>query len=163
MTTTKLFTYACIAAFAVIVLPAGQLPAQSLVEPAAIGVSLQNAIITSESGATRQLNTYLGLVGRLGLAPNQVVTVTLQFPEDLKNETVFVGLLDGGEINPRQLDPDPITIKAGGTASFIFQGGNAVGLYRLEVRVKEEEYRLEFRVIDPVNLQNNPPRLQILY
>lgn len=163
MTTEKLFSYACIAAFAMIVLPAGQLPGQSLVQPAAIGVSLQGAIITSDSGATRQLNTYLGLVGRLGLAPNQLVRVTLQFSQEHKNKRVLVGLLDGGEITPYPNATDSIRVMGDGTASFTFQGGNAVGLYRLEVQFEAEEYRLEFRVIDPVNLQNNPPRLQILH
>lgn len=37
-----------------IVLPAEQLPGQSLIEPAPIGVSLQGAIVTSTSGETRQ-------------------------------------------------------------------------------------------------------------
>lgn len=139
------------------------LSAQEFVQPEAIASSLQSAIITSGSGATRPLRTHLGFVGRVGLAPNQVVTVTLQFPAELKNKPVIVGLLDGGEINPHLSGPVPIVVAADGTGSFVYKGGHALGLYRVLVRLETEEYRLEFRVLDPVNLQNNPPRHQIVY
>lgn len=152
-----------IALLATIWLQTAQLSAQDLVQPAAVGSSLESAVITSGSGATRPLHTQLGFVGRVGLAPNQLVTVTLQFSEAWSGKPVAVGLLDGGEINPHLSAPVPISVMEDGTASFVFKGPNAVGLYRLQVRFETEEYRLEFRVLDPVNLQNNPPRLRIVH
>jgi hypothetical protein len=161
MKTTKLLSFAGLVAFAMICLPAKKLPAQSPLPPEVIGNSLQSAVITSGSGATRPLNPYLGLIGRAGLRPNQLVTVTLQFSEESAGKPVVVSLLDGGEINPHSV-PSPIEVTQEGTASFVFKGGNTVGRYRLQVRFKTEEYLLEFRVIDPVNLQNNPPRFRIV-
>jgi hypothetical protein len=163
MNAKKIMHSAYAGALALICLHNTHLSAQELIQPAATGNSLRGAVITSGSGATRSLRPYLGFAGRVALAPNQLVTVTLEFSEAWAGKPVVVGSLDGGEINPHLSVPVPITVLEDGTASFAYKGSNAIGLYRVLVRLQTEEYRLEFRVLDPVNLQNNPPRHQIVY
>ena len=85
MTSRKLLPSAC----ALIIVLIG-LSAQEFVQPASIGNSLQSAVIISGSGATRPLRTQPGYVGRVGLAPNQLVTVALQFPEEFKDKRVIL-------------------------------------------------------------------------
>lgn len=119
------------------------------------------AVITSASGAARHLLSHQHILDRVGLGPNQVVTVTLQFPSDTQGKPVMVGALDGGGLTAN-VGMENLFVDEDGTVVFSFQAGAAPGLYRLIVQLGANDYRLEFYVLDLDHPQNNPPRVQIV-
>jgi hypothetical protein len=101
------------------------------------------------------------MLGRAGLGPEQVVTVTLQFPEELKGKPVSVSSLDGGSVSSVDGESE-LKISEFGTAPFQFHAGRAPGLYRLIIMFGAAFYHLEFYVLDLQNTQRNPPRVQVV-
>lgn len=156
MINKRLFYLACLAAIALLYIPCEKLSAQTI----SPGNSLA-AVITSASGAERHLLTQDYIVDRVGLGPNQVVAVTLQFPTALGGKPVAVTPFDGGEATANY-GMENLAVGRDGTVSFSFQAGWSPGLYRLGVQLDAYDYRLEFWVLDPGNPQRNPPRLQIV-
>lgn len=156
MKTRQLFSLTCIGALCITYLGAGRIAAQSSTP----GSTLQ-ATITSASGAERHLPSHNYVVDRVGLGPNQMVTVTLQFPTDLSGKPVRVASLDGGEATADHRMED-LFVGEDGTLAFYFQAGSGPGLYRIMVHQEGDDYRLEFWVLDPDHPQNNPPRVRIV-
>jgi hypothetical protein len=76
---------ACLGAISMIHLGAGKIAAQSSTPVSAA------ATITSASGAERHLPSYDDMLGRAGLAPEQLVTVTIQFPKNTAGKPVSAG------------------------------------------------------------------------
>lgn len=118
-------------------------------------------LVTSASGAERQLPGSDYMLGRAGLTPEQIVTVTLQFPEELKGKPVSVSSLDGGSVSSVDGASD-LKISVDGTAPFQFHAGHQPGLYRLIIMLGPAFYHLEFYVLDLQNTQRNPPRVQVV-
>jgi hypothetical protein len=137
-------------------LSAGQLAAQSSTP----GSGLQ-ATITSDSGAERYLLSYDYMLGRAGLAPEQLVTVTLQFPTKQAGKPVSAASLDGGKVSLTR-DASELLIAENGEARFQFQGGASPGLYRLMIQLEADTYELEFYVLNLAHPELNPARLQIV-
>lgn len=156
MKTRQLLSLTCIGAFSITYLGAGKIAAQSSIP----GSALQ-ATITSASGAERQLLSHDYVVDRVGLGPNQVVTVTLQFPSDLRGEPVALAPIDGGEVTADE-GIENLIVGEDGSVSFSFQAGRGPGLYRLLVETGTIAYRLEFWVLDLTHAEKNPPHAQII-
>lgn len=119
-------------------------------------------LVTSASGAERQLVGSDYNLGRAGLSPEQSVTVTLQFPQqDLKGQPVSVSSLDGGSVSSVDGASD-LRISEYGTAPFQFHAGRQPGLYRLVIMFGAASYYLEFFVLHPQNAARNPPNVQVV-
>lgn len=118
-------------------------------------------LVTSASGAERQLPGSDYMLGRAGLSPEQSVTVTLQLPVDMRGQPVFVSSLDGGSISSLDGASD-LRVTEDGTALFQFHAGYQPGLYRLVIMLGAAFYHLEFYVLDPQNTERNPPRVQVV-
>lgn len=143
------------AAFAMTwLLPKTLFAQSSLVTP--VGV-----LVTSASGAERQLPGSDYMLGRAGLSPEQVVTVTLQFPQDRKGQPVSVSSLDGGSLSSVDGASD-LKVSEDGIAPFQFHAGHQPGLYRLVIVFGAAFYHLEFYVRDLQNTERNPPRVQVV-
>lgn len=147
---------ACLGAICMIHLGAGRVAAQSSTPVSAA------ATITSASGAERHLPSFDEMLGRAGLAPEQVVTVTLQFPTNTAGKLVRAASLDGGHVslvgNAAQL-----LIAQDGKAQFQFQAGASPGLYRLFIELEADTYQLEFYVLNLNHPERNPARVTIVY
>jgi hypothetical protein len=137
-------------------LGAGKIAAQSSTPVSA------TATITSASGAKRELPSYDEMLGRAGLAPEQLVTVKLQFPTNTVGKSVNVASLDGGIVSLLD-NATQLLIAANGTARFQFQADASPGLYRVMIQVEADTYRLEFYVLDLNHPERNPARLTIVY
>lgn len=156
MINKHLLYLACIGAIAILDFPPGKLAAQTI-SPG----NWLSAVITSASGTERHLLTYDYIVERVGLGPNQVVTVTLQFPTAIRGKPVTVTPYDGGEATSDE-GMENLVVGDDGMVSFSFQAGWSPGLYRLRVQLEAYDYQLEFWVLDLGNQQRNPPRLQVV-
>lgn len=149
----SLFPLFAATVFAVASLAPSTISAQSPEIPVSV-------LVTSASGAERQLVGSDYNLGRAGLSPEQSVTVTLQFPEGTeKGLPVGVSSLDGGSVSSVNGAPD-LRIDGYGTAPFQFHAGRQPGLYRLIIMFGSASYYLEFFVLHPPNTQRNPPRVQ---
>lgn len=154
MTTRELFYSACIGAVAAICLPAAKLAAQT-------SSDATTGVVTSASGQQRHLRCYENALDRVGLAPSQLVTVTLQFPLETVGNRVFMFPVDGGEVTT--LDGShALIVGEDGTIAFGFRAPPPPGLYRVIARLGEDDYRLQFYVLDLVHPERNPPRLQVI-
>jgi hypothetical protein len=88
----------------------------------------------------------------VGVAPNDIVHLTINIPGAGPGERVSVGSLDGGRVISHN---DVIT--GVGTFSLVFQATPNVGQNRVELRYGTRKLRLQFWVLDIANPQNNPP------
>lgn len=155
MNTRKLLANAFVATvFAVACLAPPTLSAQSPVTP--VGV-----VVTSASGAERQLPGSDYNLGRAGLSPEQSVTVKLQFPVQMKGKPVSVSSLDGGSVSSVD-GASSLSVSEDGTAPFQFHAGHQPGLYRVVILFGAAFYHLEFYVLDLQNTDRNPPRVQVV-
>jgi hypothetical protein len=122
-----------------------------------------SVLVTSASGAERQLPGSDYNLGRAGLSPEQSVTVTLQFPRQQAGQKVIVSSLDGGALSlPEDDKSSDLFVREDGIAPFQFHAGHQPGLYRVIVRLGTALYHLEFYVVDLQNTARNPPRLQVV-
>lgn len=122
-----------------------------------------SVLVTSASGAKRQLPGSNYMLGRAGLSPEQIVTVTLQFPRQQAGQLVSVSSLDGGAVSLLEDDKSSaLFVSEDGTAPFQFHAGHQPGLYRLIIMFGAAFYDLEFYVLDFQNTQRNPPRVQVV-
>lgn len=111
-----------------------------------------NAVITYGLGQTLIPGSYRGVTRRVGLDPNQVVTVTLQFPVTRTGEPVAIEPLDGGTI----LGPAKTHLSRTGALQFQFQANKEPGLTQVRVRLGSDEYGLQFYVFDPRYPEKKP-------
>ena len=121
----------------------------------------------------------------IGLQPNQVVQVTVQYPAagppvqqtvplSLANALIVVQSLDGAAVLPPSgvtpvtnavclgCDPKtnvPLLTNAMAQLSFSFVAGPLPGSYRVALRHGTRAMLLEFWVIDPQNPEINPPAI----
>jgi hypothetical protein len=96
--------------------------------------------VESEKGGSNQ-----NVVPTVGLLPNQQVAVTLEFPSDKVGAPVLIASYDGGEIS----GVDAAVVPADQRMPFIFRAGEGSGIYRVLVRVGDEQNLLQFRVTPP--------------
>lgn len=73
----------------------------------------------------------------VGLQVNEQIAITLIFPVEKANYGVSIVPLDGGEVITSS---NGLYVSSDGTASFMFQGGDTPGLYRVIVTVGGDQY-----------------------
>lgn len=105
---------------------------------------------TNGAGVAKHFVSENGIAGRIGVNVNQVVPVTLQFPEGKAGMPVAVGSLDGGEI----LGNHAVVLPTG-KVLFTFHAQEP-GYYRVMVQLLGEQHTIEFYVIDPTRPRPTP-------
>ncbi|MEY2497474.1 MAG: hypothetical protein QOD12_1030 [Verrucomicrobiota bacterium] len=107
------------------------------------GDSLQ-MVIDYGKGQQNRRQSHHWVMEPVGLATGQPVTITLEFSPQRAGDSVVIGALDGGRIDPQ----GPVVIPANGKLGFTFQPGRTPGLYRLLVQ-GAEQYELSLYAFDP--------------
>jgi len=97
---------------------------------------------------------------RLGLRPQQLVTITVQFPVDLAGQVILVDPLEGGSLT---VPEEGVFIGVDGNITFQFQGGDAFGACRLAVHQPDDSNFIQFWIVDPDHPENTPPDLPGAY
>lgn len=93
-----------------------------------------------------------GVTSRVGLDPNQVVTITLQFPVTRIGQPVAIQALDGGKV----FLGSNLGLSSNGALQFQFQANQEPGLTQVQVWLGSDEYGLQFYVFDPTHPERNP-------
>jgi hypothetical protein len=143
--------------FALLAAHAAPLHAQtSATNPAAGAASPAEttAAITLQSGERVDAISDRGLFERVGLRPNELITVVLQYPAAKAGRVIVASPLDGGRVIAPQRG---LTVAADGTVEFRFQAGKEPGMYQISLRDAAEESGLEFWVLDANDPRRNPP------
>ena len=182
-TCRQLRTSACVCFLVVVSTAAGQItitPLPTTVNPPILGPSATVVLPTAAYAISRSVN---GLFQRVGIPPDQVAQVTVQYPSSQSGEFVKVEAVDGGLVavntqTPPTLPPVSLpipidiaytpfgrgVISANGTFTFVFKAGHTPGLYQLRLKPNGLQYTqtdqvLAFRfwVLDPAHPENNPP------
>jgi hypothetical protein len=89
-----------------------------------------------------------------GLAPDQIVDVTIQFGAQKAGELIQGAALDGGILS---IPPSGLTADENGSVSFQFQAGHEPGLYQVALRDETHEMGVQFWVINYQAPAQNPP------
>jgi hypothetical protein len=87
----------------------------------------------------------------IGVQPNEIVSVTIQFDPSQAGEAIKVEPLDGGRVTSKSS-----VVSEQGVAAFSFQADTSAGQNRVMVRHGSETLPVQFRVLSS-NPQNNPP------
>lgn len=172
MTTRKLFTLACLAAFAMTWLLPGKLSAQTPADLPAEYSPDKNSqdpvdlVISYGDGTETHLPSHRGMVEPVSLRPDQLRPFFLQFPREKVGMPVAFAPLDGGEVIPMASVTD-LAVSANGTFTFNyeqaeelsvdgdgivrfgFQSSHEPGRYRVMVQLPGEQHILQFYVINP--------------
>jgi hypothetical protein len=88
-----------------------------------------------------------------GLAPGQVVTVTVMFGPEKNGQTIQAFALDGGTLS---VPNTGLVADANGNVTFQFQAGNDPGLYQVALRDAIREMGIQFWVINSQAPTENP-------
>jgi len=99
-------------------------------------------------------NSNGAIFDRVGLQPNQVVDVTVQFSPGAAGRTIIAEPLDGGRVIG---STSKLVVAADGTLSFSFQAGHDPGVCQVSLHDGAQEVGLQFWVLDQQNPQENPP------
>jgi hypothetical protein len=154
MITRKLFSTACLAAFAMVSLCLPKVSAQS---PSSAAQNGQNAeplqvVVDYGQGQPKRRVSHDGIISPVGLPIAEPASITLQFLRKRAGEAVVICPLDGGQVDVQA----PVTISADGTIVFNFQSGSSPGLYRLMVS-GPADYQLSLYAFDPNRPRRPPP------
>jgi hypothetical protein len=124
--------------------------------PTLTTTSAVDANITISWGANQSVTAISrgGVSDRIGLQPDQLVDVTVQFSTSAAGRTIIVEPLDGGRIIGTS---NRLLIASDGTFSFRFQIGHNPGIYQVSLHDRAKELGLQFWVLDSQNPENNPP------
>jgi hypothetical protein len=90
--------------------------------------------------------------GLLGVRPDQIVSVSVQFPPEYVGQPVSAGTLDGGAIT---LPEGGLVVDSNGMVTFQFQGG-FLGACRVNVHLADDANFLQFWVVDVDCPDSNP-------
>ena len=97
---------------------------------------------------------------RLGLLPEQLLTITVQFPAELAGQLLIADPLDGGTVYAPE---EGLFIGSDGNATFQFQAGASFGACRVAVHQPDDSNFLWFWIVDPEHPENTPPDLPGVY
>jgi hypothetical protein len=120
-------------------------PALAVPESPIVTITFPNAKSVQDRSRGRQY-------GIVGIRPNEVVDIALEFSPQWAHRLLAIEALDGGRI----LAQRSATVAADGSASVRFQVGNDPGLYRLSITGAGAPALLRFWVPDPQNPRANP-------
>jgi hypothetical protein len=112
-----------------------------------------SATFTFSDASEISANSANGRFRLVGLHLNEVIDVTVRFPDGWQNASLAIQPLDGGILS----SPANTSVAEDGTASLRFQAGNLPGLYRIALISAGRHSILQFWVTDPANPQANLP------
>lgn len=92
-----------------------------------------------------------GRFALIGVQPNQVIPVALQYPAGNAGRAIQVSALDGG-----RLLSSPGSAASDSSFKIQYQVGDDVGLYRVALTDGQRVVVLQFWVLDSQNAQRNP-------
>lgn len=96
----------------------------------------------------------------LGVLPQQMLTITVQFPSELSGQPMIVEALDNGALS---VPEGGLFVGEDGNVTFQFQVGNAFGACRIAVHQPDDSNFLQFWVVDPAHPENTPDGLPGAY
>lgn len=135
------------------------------VNPPVLGPSATIVLPTAAYAISRSVN---GLFQRVGLSPDQVAQVTVQYPSTQSLQFVKAEAMDGGLVAvniPGPLQTSTFgpfgggVINANGVFTFTFKAGHTPGLYQVRLRQSDQVLALRFWVLDSMHPKNNPPAI----
>jgi hypothetical protein len=97
---------------------------------------------------------------QLGIRPETVVTITVQFPVELTGQPMLVEPLDGGLATTPE---DGLIVDAEGKVTFQFQTSDFFGACRIAVHQPDDSNFVQFWIVDPDHPENTPPGLPGVY
>ncbi len=97
---------------------------------------------------------------RLGLQPQQVLTITVEFPVDLAGQVITAEPLDGGILT---LPEEGLIVGSDGNVTFQFQASDSCGACRVAVHQADDLNFLQLWIVDPGHPENTPPGLPGVY
>lgn len=96
----------------------------------------------------------------LGVLPQQLLTITVQFPRELAGQAMIAEAPDGGAL---AIPEGGLFVDGDGMVTFQFQVDNAFGACRLAVHQPDDSNFLQFWIVDPTHPENTPPDLPGFY
>ncbi len=145
------------------------------------------ALVTYSDGTTVLSPGAGGTFALVGVQASQLVQVTVQYPTNDALQIIELEALDGGAVAPAVLpgtnpngqapspSPNPcqgciplnsapvssglLITDTNATLNFVFLPGTSPGSYRITLRKGASLMLLQFWVLDPQNLENNPPAI----
>ncbi len=114
-------------------------------ESVSAAVTLGSVTVNPGNGA--------GKFALIGGQPDQVITITCQYPQGNASHPVQISLLDGGHLLSV---PQTTSTASDGSLKFQVQLGHDVGTYRVTLRDGQRLLLLQFWVLDAQNPQRNP-------
>ena len=97
---------------------------------------------------------------RLGLLPEQLLTITVQFPVELGGQAIIAEPLDGGILT---LPDGGLFVGSDGNVNFQFQASEFPGACRIAVHQPDDSNFIQLWVVDPQHPENTPPDLPGIY
>ena len=97
---------------------------------------------------------------QLGVDPEQILTITVQFPSELAGQPMIVEALDGGTPS---IPEGGLFVGSDGRVTFQFQAGDGFGACRVAVHQPDDSNFLQFWVVDPAHPENTPEGLPGVY
>src|ERR1700737_1434802 len=89
----------------------------------------------------------------VGLQPNQVVDVAVQFSTDKAGRTIIIEPLDGGQVIGSS---NKLVVSTDGTLTFRLQAGHDPGVCQISLHDGAQEMGLQFWVLNQQDPQENP-------
>ena len=109
-----------------------------------IGVATNQAVTVNSTGR---------ISDRVGLLPNQIVSVSVKFAAMKVGHSITIEALDGGYIRTAGW---PLIVAADNTTSFTFQASGEPGMHRVILHDGAQEIGLQFWILDQSNPAANP-------
>lgn len=97
---------------------------------------------------------------QLGLQPQQLLTITVQFPVEFAGHAIIAEPLDGGILT---LPEEGLFVGSDGSVTFQFQASDSCGASRVAVHQADDLNFLQFWIVDPDHPENTPPGLPGVY
>lgn len=101
------------------------------------------------------LSSKQGSFTMVGVHPDQVIDVTIQYPVTKTAHLISAEALDGGQV----LVQGPILVGLNGSVHFQFRAAHSPGVNHIALRDGRQELGLQLWVVDEQRPERNPPGL----
>lgn len=101
-----------------------------------------SAVVQLSNGQTVTVTDFSN---QIGVQPNEIVNVTLQFPSEAIGEPIVVEATDGGSTS---LGSSIAVVDVNGSISFAFRAPARTGTKSVGIRRGSTTFRLQFSVLD---------------
>jgi hypothetical protein len=94
-----------------------------------------------------------GIFALVGVKPDQLVEIAVQYPALHAGRSINAESLDGGQV----LLQGPLLVGADGAIHFQFRAGHSPGINHVALHERAQELGLQFWVLDEQHPEKNPP------